>query len=376
MSSHDALARQAIRAGFFVEGFCNGTWGAHVPSVARHYGLDEGSLSMALLCAALGALASVTQAGSLVTKWGARTVARVTGLTLCGSLALTLWPAAFVLLLPLMFIFGASVALFDVAINAEANELEARSGRKLMSGFHGMFSLGGMAAAGVVAGLIAQEVPAAWQVSALAGLMAAVVLWVAAGMDPIRPPPTPRRPYRLPRGALGLIGLLCGVAFVAEGAMYDWAALFLSQETGSSSALAAIGFSVFSAAMAVARFGGDAARERLGPQRTLVLGALLAAGAMAVALVLRHPTVALVAYALAGIGLANVVPVLFVAASRVPGGPPAEGLASVVSVGFVGFLVGPPLIGALARATSLTWALGAIVLGSLALAALARRLPR
>ncbi len=375
MHATDATARSAIRAGFFVEGFCNGIWGAHVPSVALHYGLDEAALSMVLLAAAVGALLSVTQAGPLVARWGARAVAGATGLAMCAALGLSLWPSAYPLLLVLMFCFGSAVALFDVAINAEASELEQRSGRKLMSGFHGMFSLGSMAAAAVVSALIGQGVPAAWQVSGLAALMAAGVLRVAAGMDPIRPPPEPRRPYQLPRGPLALIGLLAGLSFVAEGAMYDWGALFLRQEVGTSASFAALGFSVFSAAMALARFGGDAVRERLGASRTLVLGALLSAAAMTVTLLAHEPRVTLVGFALIGIGLANVVPVLFAGAARVPGVPAAEGLASAVSVGMLGFLLGPPLIGALAQASSLTWALGAVVLGALAVAGLARRLP-
>lgn len=227
-SSTHLRAANAVRAGFFAEGFCMGVWGAHVPSAAQHYGLDEAGLSLALLMSALGALASVTQAGSVVAQFGARRVALLAGLTMCGALGLVLVPNAFAILGLLMFAFGAATALFDVAINAEGSQIEAASGRKLMSGFHGMFSLGGMAAAATVAGLLRLGWTPLLQIALLAAAMALLVLAGVQGLPQLKPDPQPRKPFKLPRGPLALVGVLTGVAFVAEGAMYDWSALYLS----------------------------------------------------------------------------------------------------------------------------------------------------
>lgn len=154
--------------------------------------------------------------------------------------------------------------------------------------------------------------------------------------------------------------------------MYDWSVLLLQTEAGATPAFAALAYASFSAAMALTRFGGDALRERLAPGRLLAAGGLLAAAALSLVLLLREPWVGLVGLALVGAGLANVVPVLFIAATRVPGVATADGIAHVASLGFLGFLLGPPLIGAAAQASSLGLALGLVVLAALTLAAAAR----
>jgi predicted MFS family arabinose efflux permease len=183
--------------------------------------------------------------------------------------------------------------------------------------------------------------------------------------------------YRLPllRGLVWLVGLLTLAGMVAEGAIYDWCVLYLSQELGWPPALAALGFAVFSAAMAAARFGVDAMRMRWPEGRVLGAGAALAGVAMALLLWVANPWFALVGYALVGIGLAPVVPILFTAATRIPGVSRATGIAAVSAIGYAGFMIGPPLIGALAHASSLTAALGVIVLACLMLASFSRRIP-
>jgi fucose permease len=161
----------------------------------------------------------------------------------------------------------------------------------------------------------------------------------------------------------------------AEGAMYDWCVLYLQQELGQPQSQAALGYAVFSASMAVSRFGGDALRARFDEALLLRWGATLAAAAMAVVLLSAHPVVAWLGFAVVGAGLALVAPILFSAAARVPGVSPAAAIASVTSVGYSGFMLGPPLIGALATASSLTWALGVVVLACALLAWGAGKVP-
>ena len=165
-----------------------------------------------------------------------------------------------------------------------------------------------------------------------------------------------------------VIGLLILAGMTAEGAMYDWCVLYLHQELAQPQAQAALGYAVFSASMAASRFAGDALRARYDERTLLRCGAGLAAGAMAVVLLSARPVVAWVGFALVGAGLAPVAPILFSAATRVPGVSPAAAIASVTSVGYSGFMLGPPLIGALATASSLTWALGVVVLAAALLA--------
>lgn len=373
-----ARAIAACRLLFLVEGGCFGVWGAHVPSAKAQYGLSEGGLALALLAATAGALAILGVAGRLVGRFGARAVVHVAGLLMTVALGALLLPGHPAGLFVLLALFGASSALADVAINAEGALLEAQAGRKLMSGLHGFFSLGGMLGAAAVAGLLKLQLAAALQMPALALLLAALLLPAARRMLPRHPPaadePAGAAPFQRPRGRLALLGGLAALALLAEGAMYDWSVLFLRSESGATPAFAALGYAAFCAAMAAMRFAGDALRERLSPSALLARGALLAAGALLLALLLREPWVGLLAFAGVGLGLANVVPLLFVAASQVPGVSPAHGIAGVTALGFAGFLAGPPLIGAVAQASSLSLGLGVVVLAALLLALAARRL--
>jgi fucose permease len=364
---------RAIRVQFFVLGMAMGVWGAQVPAVKAHYGLDEQSLSLALLAAAGGAVLCLLTAGALVARFGARHCILGAGLLMCAALATVLQSERFGVLLALMLLLGAGSALFDVAINSEGNALEMQAPRKVMSGLHAMFSLGGMAGALLCAGLHRAAVAPALQVAAAAPVLALVLLaaapWLSSHRSDSEESPAP---IAWPRGVLLWMGLLTGLCMVAEGSMYDWSALYVHQELRTDAATGALGFAAFSAAMAIGRLFGDRVRERLTPVALLRASGTLAALGMAIALSFGSPGAALLGFMLVGLGLANVVPVLFAAAAQVPGVAAAHGVAAVSSVGYLGFMVGPPLIGALARWSSLSAALWAVALFAVLMAAAAR----
>jgi fucose permease len=366
----------ATRLLFALEGFSMGCWGAHVPSVKRQFGLDEAQLSWVLLAGVLGALLSLAVAGRAVARFGAAPVVRGAGLLMAASLAGLLAPAGFAALMLVVALLGFGATLADVAINAEGAVLEAQSGRKLMSGLHGMFSLGGMLGAGAVALLLALGWAPATQLPLLGALVAGLLLPAAGWMLPAHPPqPAEHARWRWPHGQLALLGGLATLGMLAEGAMYDWSALYLQTEAGAAPALAALAFAAFSGAMAATRFAGDRLRERFAPGMLLGGGALLAAAGLALVLLLPHPGVGLLGFAVVGMGLANVVPLLFIGAAQLPGVSPAQGIASVAALGFFGFLAGPPLIGAVAHASSLRGGLSLVLVSALLLALAARRLP-
>lgn len=370
-------AAWSVRAAFFLSGALFATWGVQVPALKSHYALGEQALAVALLAAGAGAILALSLAGRLVPRWGARALVAVTGLVCAALLAALLWPSTYALLLLLMALFGVAASLFDVAINTEANALEQRSGRTLMSGFHAYFSLGGMAAA--AAGSAALK--AGWSPQLHLGVAAALAVGVvalsAAGMLPLDPADRAQGAdaaphFSLPRGPLLLLGLLAALGLEAEGAMYDWSVLFLVQERAADPALAALAYAAFTGAMALGRFGGDAVRARV-PACPLLQGCgLLAAAGMSLALLWPQPQVALVGFAVVGLGLANVVPVLFSASARLPGIGAAQGIAAVSAMGYAGLMVGPPLIGFIAERSSLALGLSTVVAFALVLAAAAR----
>jgi predicted MFS family arabinose efflux permease len=367
-------AVRALRAQFFVAGALFATWGVHVPSVKAHYGLGERSLAIAMLASGAGAVLALLQAGRVLARHAPRRVVPVMAVICVAAIGSLLSTSHYALLLALMLVYGMAAAIFDVAINDEATAIEQQAGRPLMSGFHGMFSLGGMVGA------------AAWSVLAGAGVSAtghlvgaaAVLGLLALAASPfmlrqVREPHAEGAPLSLPRGPLVLLGLMAALGLVGEGAMYDWSVLYLRQDLAAPAGMASLGYASFSGAMAAGRFGGDWVRARVRPATLLRASGLLAATGMALALAVPHPAAALAGFALVGLGFANIVPVLFSAAGQLPGIAAAHGIAAVSSMGYLGMMAGPPLIGFIAQARSLAAGLLVVIFFAVVVAALARR---
>jgi predicted MFS family arabinose efflux permease len=374
-----ALARAsvALRTQFFVLGTLFATWGVHVPTVKGHYGLGEQALAIAMLAGGVGALAALAQAGRIVGRYGPSVVTATMGLLCCAAIASLLAFPFYVALLVVMGVFGITGSLFDVAINAEASEIERLAAKPLMSGFHGLFSLGGMAGAGL--GSVAPTLGLTPQGHLLLATVAAAIaaLLASRAMLPVlRHDAEEKRPLSLPRGPLLLLGVLASMGLIAEGAMYDWSVLFMKQERASSESTAALAYASFSGAMAIGRFGGDWVRARMSGTRLMRASGVLAAAGMALALAVPSPWIALLGFAGVGLGLSNVVPVLFSAASQAPGVSPAHGIAAVSGVGYLGMMAGPPLIGLIAEQSSLSAGLVVVVVFAVFMALSARRAMR
>jgi predicted MFS family arabinose efflux permease len=369
-----ARMRWASRTQFFASGFIFATWGVHIPTVKGHYGVTEAELGLAMLAAGVGALLGLTQASRWIGRYGARATAGLCGAVYALLLAGLLVMPGYAALLGLLAAFGIVTSVFDVAINTEAAELELRNGHPLMSGMHGMFSLGGMAGAVTGSAALAAGVAPQSHLTLVAVAMALAVVLSAQWMLPREATAfaVGNEGFRLPRGALVILGVLAALGLIAEGAIYDWSVLYLKQELGSPQQQAALAYASFSAAMAATRFGGDAMRARFAPAVLLRGSALLAAASMTLVLSTDAPWLALAGFAGVGAGFANVVPILFAASARVPDVEPARGIAAVSAAAYLGFMAGPPVIGFLAEVSSLTAALYVVVAFAVALAASSR----
>jgi predicted MFS family arabinose efflux permease len=366
-------ASWALRAQFFVTGAMFATWGVHVPTVKAHYGLGEQALAMAMLAAGVGSITVLTQAGRIIGRHGPRAISFVMS-TMCAlCIASLILFDSYVGLLALMLVYGVSASLFDVSINAEASEIERLSGRALMSGFHAMFSLGGMVGAGVGSALPSLGITPQQHLLGAALVCGGIALVGCTAMLRMDGPPAEKAPLSLPRGPLALIGLLASLGMIGEGAMYDWSVLYTKQEVHADAGMAALAYASFSGAMAAGRFAGDWVRSHLSGVSLLRLSGALGAIGMLLALLIPSPWTALLGFALVGIGFANVVPVLFSAAAKVPGVSPAHGIAAVSSVGYLGMMAGPPMIGVIAEASSLTAGLFVVVVFAAMFAVFAKR---
>ena len=367
-------ATWALRAQFFVAGALFATWGVHVPSIKAHYGLGEQSLGMAMMAGGVGSVVALLYAGRVFASHAPRRMVPILAFVCTVSVSSLLGPSDYGWLLLLMLTYGVAAALFDVAINDEATAVEREAGRPLMSGFHGMFSLGGMGGAASWSLLATTGVSPLQHLVGAGALLATLAFGATAFMlRQVRRAGPGHTPLGIPRGALLPLGLLAGVGLIAEGAMYDWSVLYLRQELDAPPGIASLAYASFSGAMAAGRFAGDWVRARMTPVALLRCSGTLAAFGMALALAAPHPSGALVGFALAGLGFANVVPVLFSAAGQVPGIAAARGIAAVAAVGYFGMMAGPPVIGLIAEASSLSAGLLLVIVLGFVVAACARR---
>jgi len=334
--------------------------------VKQRLGIGDGLLGVVLLFMAIGALGALPFAGTLVGRLGSRTVSVGAGLGLCLSLPLpVLAPTPFLVALALL-VFGALNSTLDVAMNAQAVEVEQRRGRALMSSFHAMFSVGGLAGALLSSVIAAAGVRATDHILAAALLGSVAILIARSALIAVAPSPSPVF-VRPTRGLLGL-GVLALCALMAEGAIGDWSAVYLMDSRGASQSVAAAGFAAFSLAMAGGRFAGDHVARRLGAACLLRLSGVLATGGLLLALIVKEPVIAIAGFGLVGLGVANLIPVIFSAAGRAYAVAPGHGLAAVATTGYVGFLAGPPAIGLAAEVAGLPAALGIVALACAAVA--------
>ena len=365
-------ARWALFGIFLLNGIGIASWAAHIPEIKRKFALSDAALGVALLAMAGGSVCALLFGGHLVARFGSRTVLIAGAIGFCPLLPLLLLAPALPLLLALLGCFGACIGAMEVASNVEAFRVEERYGRPIMSTFHALFSVGGLCGAAVAGLSLSQGIPGAAHMTAIALGLAALTAWGAPRMLPAdAQSQAARSAIALPTGPLLGLGLLAFCCLVAEGAMADWSAVYLRDSLGTGPGYAAAGYAAFSVAMAIGRFGGDTLRARMHAVPLIRISGAFAAIGLGVAILIAHPLVALVGFACVGLGLANIVPVLFAAAGRTPGTAVGTGVAAVASAGYFGFLVGPPVIGFVAQITSLAGGLGVVTMLMALLALLA-----
>lgn len=375
-SDRDGLssAIRATRLIFLVSGIGMAAWAPMVPYAKQRLGLDDASLGLLLLAFGGGSMASMPLVGFLTHRFGSRRVIGIGGLMLCLALPLLAIVSSTMALALTLLYFGVALGAVDVAMNAHAVEVERRDGRSLMSGFHGLFSIGGLSGAAGMSLLLAlgMSLTAAAVVISLLLAIVMVTQW-ACLINEVDEAGERATAFVMPRGIVLVLGLLCFISFLAEGSMLDWSAVFLRDFRGFAAASAGIGYAGFSVAMALGRLTGDRTVARFGPVLTVRLGACTAAAGFLLASMVTWPPAALIGFVLVGLGAANIVPVMFGAAGRLPGTSPGMSIATVTTLGYAGLLSGPALIGFLAHASSLPVAL-AMVAGLLLLTAASARL--
>ena len=349
---------------FLVHGLLVATWVSRIPAVQTALQLNNGILGLTLLCTAIGAVITIPMAGWLVTRYGSRKVSATSSVGLCVAVLLPALAVGALTLSAALFVYGAVAAAMDVSMNAHGVEVEKAMGRPTMSRFHGMFSLGGMAGAGMGAVAAARGIAPVPHFGAAALLCLVAVLAIRPMLLDGRgetPKVAGRLPFRAIPAALFALSAIGFCILLSEGAMADWTAVYFKQVLKAGSGTAASGYAVFSAAMATFRLLGDLITARLGPVRTVRSGSIVAACGLCSALCMTKSAFAMPGFAAAGAGFSVIIPLVFGSGGRVENVAPGAGIATVTGIGYIGFLVGPPLIGFLSQLFTLRYALGVVV---------------
>lgn len=366
------IVRNATRCGFFMAGFGLSVWAPLVPYVRERIEMTDAVFGLLLLCIGIGSLTWMPISGVLVARWGIRPVQlcsvallalALTGMALTDSIG---WLGL------ALFCFGGSLGVIDVIMNIQAVLVETAVGRRLMSNFHGMYSLGAISGALVLTGLLSLGLAPEVGSFMMIGVIVAANLALARGYLPNRAPGGGLAFVR-PTGLVMLVGLMCFVVYLAEGAVLDWSALYLTGEKGLEVARGGLGYAAFALMVTIARFAGAPLVNSLGTARVIAFGGMLAAFGIGLSLTAEHWALALVGYGLCGLGCANVSPVLISSLSRQDGMPVQLAVTVATTIGFAGVLAGPAMMGMVAHFSSLGMAFALLAVLLLGIVPFCRR---
>ncbi|MDM7852025.1 MFS transporter [Pseudochrobactrum kiredjianiae] len=338
--------RWAVAGAFFANGFVTGSWALHIPLMMSRLGVSEGVFGLLILVFGLGALAAMGLCGPLLARYGSDRVTKAFAVGVAFWLILVSLTSNLYLAVPALFLLGAFFGGMDVAMNANAVAVEKTLGRALMSSSHGFWSLGGFA--GSALGGLFLRYQGAISHAVLVSIIAGIIMLIALPKMVIdrQPHSSEKIRFRLPdQPVIYLIGMMALFAMVPEGAVLDWAAVYIQQAFEADLTTAGYGYAAFSATMALVRFLGDGVRNRFGAVRTFRVSIIIAALGLFVSGFAPHAWIAILAFAIAGFGVANIVPIIFSAAGNQSGIHAGTALSVVTLMGYSGILVAPSLIG-------------------------------
>nr|WP_312324749.1 MFS transporter [Acinetobacter oleivorans] len=354
--------RLATRLSFFSLGFATAAWAPLIPFAQQRLNLNHADFGLLLLCMGIGSMIAMPATGALVKHWGCRPLIALALMLLMVLLpSLTMW-SSIVTMAVALFIFGSAAGCLGVAINLQAVVVEKHSVRALMSSFHGMCSLGGLTGAMLVTALLAVGLS-----PLMSTLSVVMILLVIGGVaipscltsfeqdeKPLEDTTqAPKKLYR-PDGIILLIGMMCFIAFLSEGAAMDWGGIYLTSKYQLNPAFAGLAYTFFALSMTTGRFAGHVLLKQWGEKNIVTYSAIGAAIGMAVIVTAPVWQVVVLGYALLGLGCSNIVPVMFSRVGRQNKMPKAAALSLVSTIAYTGSLSGPALIGLIGEWTGLS----------------------
>lgn len=368
-------ARRATQLIFLVCGLGMASWAPMVPLAKDRLALNDANLGLLLLLVGAGAMLMMPISGILVSRFGSRIVMACSALVLALALPLLLVLSSTPAMAVTLFLFGSGVGTIDVAMNAHGVQVQNLYGKPIMSSLHGLFSLGGLFGSLGLGFLIKLGLNPVYAIISIALLMTVITLTQYTDLFPLiverqaivrfsggEKPMESNRRFSWLQGSVLFLGVMCFAVFLTEGAILDWSAIFLRDTKGIDAELAGAGYAAFSVAMATMRLVGDNIVARLTSKTVVVLGSLIAAAGLSMAVLSPWVPGSLIGFVLVGVGAANIVPVFFSEAGRLPGIAPTVSIPAITTIGYTGLLAGPALLGFIAQYFSLSIALGILAI--------------
>lgn len=343
-------ARLAVSLIFAINGFLYANWTSRIPRLQELYQIDNSQLGFVLLAMSMGGLVTMPLTGFVIVKLGSRkltTLMLFIFISFCPFLA---FMPAYVALLVMAVLIGMSTGALDIAMNAQAIIVEDGLKKPIMSSFHAIFSMGMLVGAATASGFIGLGADVMTHLPIVSALAIVVALWCVRQL--LEDDPAANATEDVPANSgfrfhrvIVLLGLSAFCCMMGEGAMSDWTPVYMLRIAGSPEQWAPIGQAAFSGAMMTGRLGGDWARGKFGSLSLIRYGGLLALAGLSIALFFPFPVTAFIGFLLVGLGLSNVVPIAYSISGKIPGVAPGVGISSVTTIGYAGFLFGPPVIG-------------------------------
>lgn len=354
--------RIAVNIFFLINGLIIATLASRFVQIQEIYILSNKQLGFLLLAMSIGAFIGMPITGWLIHRFGSKRITTIAGLCMPIGLLILPWSPVWSLLFIPFFMVGASNGIMDVAMNAQAVEVEKLWKRSIMTFFHALFSVGMMIGAGIGSICISSGIHPRLHFMSVA-IFSFIILALTSSYllkEEAQEQEEDNVLFAWPTGALIALGIIAFCCMMGEGAMADWSAIYMEKIVEAEKSLQVAGLFAFSALMALARFMGDGGRDKYGDKRMMMIGAFTSLLGIAMILTVLHPYVVILGFGLVGLGLANVVPIVYSLAGNYPGVQPGVGIAAATTIGYTGFMAGPPLIGFLADAFDLRFALGCL----------------
>lgn len=366
--------RVAVGCFYFLQGLAFASWGSRIPTIQQQMGLSEAELGGVLLALPIGLLISLPVAGWVIAKVGSRSVLIFSGILYSTTLVAIGYSESIVQLVMALFVFGFAGNLMNISVNTQGVGVEDLYKKSIMASFHGLWSLAGFTGAAIGTLMIGKGIAPLYHfllIMFLSYIAIAVasrfVLREDVNTDTDKPI------FVMPDKSLIDLGIICFFAMICEGAMFDWSGVYFKKVIGAEGAWIGAGYTAFMCTMAGTRFVADWFTRRFGLQRILQASGILTASGLLIAVLLPHLYTAILGFLFVGAGVSSVVPLIYSAAGKSKVMSPGVALAAVSTIGFFGFLLGPPLIGFIAGATSLRISFTVIAVMGLAVAVVATK---